>query len=179
MGRPQASWRSLWTVVGGSGLVGIAYEVNFPVYSPSSSNAGPSLSDESVHPEGPSCQVGSSGSSSGSGVIESEVRGMGGISTVFISTSLHGLEAGSSGGSSGGGGVFSCGRMGDVPLDCFGSDLALLLLGGPRSKRGSSVGEGGGIGALRSMSGGSSLICNFCFPVFLVCRGFFFCTGEG
>ena len=66
-------------------------------------------------------------------------------------------------------------RTGDVPLDCFGNDLALLLLGGPRSKRGSSVGEGGGIGALRSMSGGSSLICNFsCFPVFFVCRGFFF-----
>jgi len=69
-------------------------------------------------------------------------------------------------------------RTGDVPLDCFGNDFDLLLLGGPRSKRGSSVGEGGGIGALRSISGGSSLICNLsCF--FFVCRGFFFCALEG
>ena len=70
--------------------------------------------------------------------------------------------------------------MGDVPLDCFDNDLALLLLEGPRSKRGSSLGEGGGIGALRSTSGGSSLICNLsCFPVFLGCRGFFFCALDG
>ena len=70
--------------------------------------------------------------------------------------------------------------MGDVPLDCFGNDLALLLLEGPRSKRGSSVGEGGGIAALRSISGGSSLICSLsCFPVFLGCRGFFCCVLEG
>jgi hypothetical protein len=65
--------------------------------------------------------------------------------------------------------------MGDVPLVCFDSDLALLLLGGPRSSRGSSVGEGGGIGAPRSISGGSSLTCSFsCFPgFFLVWRVFF------
>lgn len=71
--------------------------------------------------------------------------------------------------------------MGDVPFDCFGGDLAVLVLGVPRSKRGSSVGEGGGTGALRSISGGSSLICSFsCFPVFfLACRGFFFCALEG
>ena len=95
---------------------------------------------------------------------------------MFTSTSVHGLEVGSLCSSSGGGGVFSwCPgeRTGDVPLDCFGNDLDLLLLGGPRSKRGSSVGEGGGIGALRSISGGSSLICSLsCF--FFVCRGFFF-----
>jgi hypothetical protein len=43
------------------------------------------------------------------------------------------------------------------------------------------VGEGGGIGALRSMSGGSSLTCNLsCFPIFFfVCRVFFFCALEG
>lgn len=71
--------------------------------------------------------------------------------------------------------------MGDVPLDCFGGDLAILFLIGPRSKRGSSVGEGGGIGALRSISGGSSLICNFaCFPgFFLACWGLPFCALEG
>jgi hypothetical protein len=109
---------------------------------------------------------------------------MGWKSMLFTSTSLHGLEVGSVEGSSGGGGVFSWGsgrRIGDVPLDCFGSDLALLLLEGPRSKRGSSVGEGGGIAALRSISGGSSLICSLdCFPVFFLgCRGFFFCALEG
>lgn len=103
---------------------------------------------------------------------------------LFTSTSLHGLEVGSVEGSSGGGGVFSWGLgecMGDVPLDCFGNDLALLLLEGPRSKRGSSVGEGGGIGTLRSTSGTSSLICNLnCFPVFFLgCRSFFFCVLEG
>jgi len=85
----------------------------------------------------------------------------------FTSTSLHGLEVGSAEGSSGGGGVFSWGsgwRMGDVPFECFGNDLALLFLIGPRSKRGSSVGDGGGIGASRSISGGSSFILS-CFPV--------------
>ena len=109
---------------------------------------------------------------------------MGGKSALFTSTSLHGLEVGSIEGSSGGGGVFSWdsgGRMGDVPLDCFGNDLALLLLEDPRSRRGSSVGEGGGIAALRSISGGSSLICSLsCLPVFFLgCRGFFFCALEG
>ena len=159
-------------------------EVNFPVYSPSWSNIGPSSSDDSVHPEGPSCHAGSSGcSSGGSGVIESVVKGMGGKSTLFRSTSLHGLEVGKSGGSSTGGGVFTRSSglcRGDVPLDCFGGDLAILFLGGPRSRRGSSVGEGGGIGALRSISGGSSLTCSFsCFPgVFLAGRDFFFCGLE-
>lgn len=109
---------------------------------------------------------------------------MKGTSILFTSTSLHGLEVGSVEGSSGGGGVFSWGSgecIGEVPLDCFGNDLALLLLEGPRSKRGSSVGEGGGIGTFGSISGGSSLICSLsCFPVFFLdCRSFFFCALEG